>query len=926
MSREAPLSPTACRGAEDASHLAIEENFTAPPDLKVKNSSMPPLGTAKDDADNRYSNAADEVEDGMLWNEQSVTSRETVWGSPCVLEGAVGVGCSEFSRGHSSSESVKRERESIQLNKKNLYQMEKDLSDGKATLHPELLDDDTFCVKRRRSRGKHVGIASVASEVEEGARGCFVTSDVEQSSPHLKFNKSKNKFFDISVCSVESVCGSDVWPDILSRKNLDRFASQLSMGVKELTPEVLLSNNIQKLHGNSTTATNDGRASICAEVGSEMRDDMRSQDDATAKTLDAAREQSQYGGASECSSRQTLLDGALQFKRENNDDPLRPIASKTRELNGDVVTELSSTMFPDSKTSVSMMVGPRSPCSRLDDMPREDTMSDGSSKAERCGDNVPKESNTEVIQELRQSIANNVQATQELKSGQDKVIAEMNGSQCGSRSHLVDLTKQPGSSKKQTSGLQTVLDANLGELKTQVLQREGEWPQLVFSELKTLKQKLEYELQELKAHYEAEMGTLRQHVTECVGHVKQLASELIIKLNWLQRPEFTADKFETFPPGDPLPEGEKIHLVVDIQCSTENREVLLPISVNATVGMCKCEILRRIYRQGLIGNDVCYSNVILLQDTRTLYEEDILGDVLVSGLPNTGALQKLVKLTLRSTHQNQVRSPRPTEGEIRVPTRSSTAPQNAASSNSFLPAASLATNGADTQAAVTIREGTSYSHQTISATRQLAPMALTKSEDRRILCVESVDEISESESLYRRLLIELERSEREALVREEKAHCVVVVKEGLTRIRISLLDRATYTSVEVHRCVACSALEKLDAALAPGATLEEMNLASNTAQAALQSISFTPGEDSRVAAMQEVMRRAQDGKQRTVEGIKELCDKITHRLRIPSNMLKRAESLTQDAQRALILAPSLTQKELDEVHESLADFYDAVCH
>ncbi|ESL11827.1 hypothetical protein TRSC58_00414 [Trypanosoma rangeli SC58] len=926
MSRDASLSSTACRGAEDPSHVAVEEKSTAPSDLNVKNSSMLLLGTAKDDADNRYSSAADEVENGMLWNEQSVTSREALWGSPCMPEGVAGVGCSEFSRGYSSPGSVKGERESVKLNNQIISQMEKDFSDGKATLHPELLDDNPFCVRRGKSRGKHLGIASVVSEAEEGARGGFVMSNVEQSSPHVKSNQSKKNFFDTSVWSVESVCGSDVLPNILSRRNLDRFASQLSMGVKELTPEMLLGNSIQVLHGNSTTATNDGQASICVEVGSEMRDDMRSQNDATTKTLDAAREQSQYGWASECSSRQTLLDGALQFKREGNDNLLQRTTSKARALNGDGIAELSSTMFQDSKTSVSIMVGPRSPCSRLDDMPHGDTMSDGSSKAERRGDNVSIESNTEVVQEWRQVMAKNVRATQELKLGQDTVIADMNGLQSGLRSHLVDLTKQLDSSKNQTSGLQTVLNVNLGELKTQVLQTEAEWPQLVFSELQTLKQKLEYEVQGLKAHYEAQMGTLLQQVTGHVGHIEQLVSEVLTKLNGLQQPEFTTDKFEIFPPGDPLPEGEKVHLVVDIQCSTENHEVLLPISINATVGMCKCELLRRIHRQGLIGSDVSYSNVILLQDTRTLYEDDVLGDVLVRGLPNTGALRELVKLTLRTTHQKQVRSPHPIEGEIRTPTMSSTAPQNAASSNSFLPAVSLATKGADTQAAGTIREGTSYLHQPISPTRHLAPMASTKSEDLGGLCVESVDEISENESLYRRVLSELERSEREALVREEKLHCAVVVKEGLTRIRISLLDRATYSSVEVHRCVACSALEKLDAALAPGATLEEMNLASNTAQTALQSISSTPGEDSRVAAMQEVMRGAQDEKQRTIEGIKELCDKITHRLRIPSNMLKRAESLTQTAQRALILAPSLTQKEMDEVHESLEDFHAAACH
>ncbi|RNF11227.1 uncharacterized protein Tco025E_06833 [Trypanosoma conorhini] len=247
MSREAPPPPTICRAAEDVSPAAVEADSAAALDLRRTNGSTLPLRTSMDDADDTCSATSEEVEDGLLETEQSVASREAVWGSPCIPKNEMGAGHSGFPREDSSSCSVNGERETMQLNKQNLSRMEKELSDGKAALHPELLDDDAFGVKRPTSKERHVSVVSVASEEEEGARGSLITSDVEQFSPYMKPNKSRKSLFDNSVCSIESVCGSVAAPDILSRKNLDRFASQLSAGVRELKPEMLLGDALQEL-------------------------------------------------------------------------------------------------------------------------------------------------------------------------------------------------------------------------------------------------------------------------------------------------------------------------------------------------------------------------------------------------------------------------------------------------------------------------------------------------------------------------------------------------------------------------------------------------------------------------------------------------------------------------------------------------------
>ncbi|RNC37074.1 hypothetical protein TcCL_NonESM13775, partial [Trypanosoma cruzi] len=186
-------------------------------------------------------------------------------------------------------------------------------------------------------------------------------------------------------------------------------------------------------------------------------------------------------------------------------------------------------------------------------------------------------------------------------------------------------------------------------------------------------------------------------------------------------------------------------------------------------------------------------------------------------------------------------------------------------------------------------------------------------------------ELSQNESLYRRLIWELERSELEELRKDEKLQRVAVAKEGLKRVRLTLLDRVTYSTVEGHRHVARSALENLDTLLVPGATVEEICMATKMAQKAVKSIGNTHGEEKRVAEMQEAMRAEQERKQRTIEEIKELCDEVTHRLRIPANLLKRAESVAHEAQRAITLAPNMTLKELEEVHQSLVNFRAAVC-
>ncbi|EKF33538.1 hypothetical protein MOQ_002594 [Trypanosoma cruzi marinkellei] len=922
MDRESSPPSTADRDAEVVSHTTSREELAAP--LRITKSNAELLGSVNDDGSKNCSN--EETENGLCRNGESLMSKETLWGSPYRQKSDFSLSCGTSLRDGTLYKTFQGVPEPMQLNEENLSQMKKEIAEGKVILQPEFIDSDPYQIKRMTAEERNVSVISVGSETEDATGYSILKSDVEEASTFLKPDMSKRSYTSASRWSVESVGGSSVVPDFLSRSNLDRFSSQLRMGVKELRPEILLGDTMQDMLGVSNLTKGGTQTSLCVEVESETRDDYICPFEET-KNYELMQRHSRDGRAGEHSGFQTSLDETPQMRGAAH-EVTPPPAPGLRPNKDDTSTEFSFSAFPDHRTSGSLRVWPPSPntCSEENWFLPPDYKSNVSSKFEMRG-KVSNESNARAVHEMRQNIERALQEIKELKARQVKLSADMSILQQFPRSHAA---KQPHSLEGQAPELQEVQGSNLGEEETQLVRTEAEWAPSTFTELRTLWRKLEDDLQGLRAQHEGQMSHFIWQVTDRFGQINQLVSYALTKLDALQQQqhqqEDQIDKMEVAPPVDAIPDGEKVHLMVDVQCCTiEHCEVLLPISVKATVGMCKRELLRRLHRQGLVDKNISYADVILLRDTLTLYEEDVLGDVLVPALQNIGASRELVKLTLRTIFPKSVHSLCPKNDEKCARTTSPKAQHDGIPSAEAFFADPMATSGRDARAAMMTLERHSPLQQNPATVRHLTPADNLQFEDFGVLRGEAADELSQNELLYRRLIWELERSELEELRNDEKMQRVAVAKEGIKRIRLMLLDRATHSTVEGHRHVARSALENLDTLLVPGATVEEICKAAKMAQKAVKSIGSTHGEDERVAEMQEAMRAEQDRKQRTIEEIKELCDEVTHRLRIPANLLKRAESLAHDAQRAIILAPNMTQKELEEVHQSLVNFRAEVC-
>ncbi|EKF98141.1 hypothetical protein TCSYLVIO_010962 [Trypanosoma cruzi] len=924
MDRESSSHFTDDRDAESVPRITSREELAAP--LSITRSNAELLGNLDDDDGSKnYSN--EKAENGLFRNEESLMSRETLWGSPCRPKSDFSLSCGASLRDGALSKAFQGEQVPMQLNEENLCQMKREMAEGKVILQPELIDVDPYQIKRRAAKEKNVSVISVASEAEDATGSSIVNSDVEGAPVFLKTDMSKRSCPSTSLWSVESVCGNSVVPDILSRSNLDRFSTQLLMGVKELRPEMLLGDTMQDLLGVSDLTKSGGQESLCVEGESETRDDYIYPFEAT-KTYEVMQGHGRDERASERSGFRKSVDEATQTRGAAHEGTA-PRAPGTGPNNNDASTEFSFSAFPDHRASGSLMVWPPSPntCSEEHHFLSGYKKPTAPSKIERYGD-VSNESNARAIHEMRQIIERALQEINELKTRQVKLSADMTILQRCLRSHFANEVKQPHSLERQAPELHEVQESDLGKEETQLVRTEAECTPLTFTELQTLWQKLEDVLQGLRAHHEGQMSHFIRQVIDRFGQINQIVSYTLTKLDALQQQQQGDhhDKMEVALPVDLISDGEKVYLMVDVQCcTTEHCEVLLPISVKATVGMCKRELLRRLHRQGLVDNNISYADVILLRDTLTLYEEDVLGDVLVPALQNIGSSMKMVKLTLRTIFPKSVHGFSPTNEEKCARTTSPTAQHNGIPSVGAFLADPVATSGRDARAAMTTLERQPPLQQYAATVRHLTPADNLRFEDLGVLRGGAADEISQNESLYRRLIWELERSELEELRKDEKLQRVAVAKEGLKRVRLTLLDRVTYSTVEGHRHVARGALENLDTLLVPGATVEEICMATKMAQKAVKSIGNTHGEDKRVAEMQEAMRAEQERKQRMIEEIKELCDEVTHRLRIPANLLKRAESVAHEAQRAITLAPNMTLKELEEVHQSLVNFRAAVC-
>jgi hypothetical protein len=345
---------------------------------------------------------------------------------------------------------------------------------------------------------------------------------------------------------------------------------------------------------------------------------------------------------------------------------------------------------------------------------------------------------------------------------------------------------------------------------------------------------------------------------------------------------------EILPPGPDIPDGPKIRLVVTFSAGGKQpTDVMVPISINATIGMVKREIIRRLSRQNLVGDAVTYSNSILSLDGVVLFEDDTLDDVGITA--NERMTLGLVGGSSPSAGNGSV--PQAQLSPKLVPPPSIKAPERPPSAGS--------------------------------------PPVAPSDSDRVVrsffLDASTAASLAEHESLDRRLMIEMARMELEPMAQQERLERVAIVKAQVNKLRVTLLDRATYSHVEAHRAMARSALEKLnDSTARPTVSVDDLRGAQKLAEATLASISSTTGERDRVDAMNEAIRAESGKKTRLLQEIKDLIFEIRHRLRIPADLLTKAEKVIDEGERAIILAPSMTSKELDEIHLLMVDFASAL--
>lgn len=848
------------------------------------------LGASRNGEDDAENTGEDEVGNVNYYSE---ISRETLCGSPYLSR------VDTFGDGDGASKSEafwasnRPELEIRQLNAESLAQMEKNMANGDFSLHAELLCDNPTLYGRLPRERRTVSVVTVPPDTDgETADSSLIKLDSRSSFAPLLHGKMTETSSGTLFCSVDSVCGSSAAPNTLNRRNLDRIAYQLRFGTSTLKPEMLHGECICDFDRTSGVPTNDEDTSVWVEGGSEWVDEFRSQCDTTG----GASNEAQKCAISECccdeaSGNSILPKGSLDPRRESAKEIKLHIA------HGGPYGGL----MPERKISRSMAVEVGSLASPVggSQMPDGGLMFSGFLVKEKYEDSMGKES-------LHGSCHRPVQLVQvmggrERENGlgrSDSVSEEVPHLQQGLPIQVSDLRRQLRSTKAKVAELRATLRANTRTIETHVAELNRDLSATLASEVNAFKWKLMEEMRDLWDYMKNQMGVAPQTMKSQTGVMDDRT--------------FQED---TIFPAEKLPDGQKTRLIVDIHLSSERREVLLPISVNATVGMCKRELLRRLRQQGLIDGEVCDSDVYLLRDTLTLYEGDVLADVLAPIFQESGASVNSARLSLHATQPKRTHSL--LQGSVKMlantlvstPSRPTTCGDNTDG------------NGEENlQSATSLLEALLRRRGDTNLMSFSASGTLLKQEGLGGVGVESVDEVQSNEVLHRRLVFELERMARGELLRSERGCRTALVKDTLNSSRLLLLDRATHASTETDRRAARSALQALEGALLPGTSVEEMRLANNAAQSVIESIAPANGENERVALMWDALHAEQERRRQTVEEIRELAFDVAHTLRIPPTLLGRAESLAQDAERAAVMSPGVAQEELDAVRNALVEF------
>jgi hypothetical protein len=413
------------------------------------------------------------------------------------------------------------------------------------------------------------------------------------------------------------------------------------------------------------------------------------------------------------------------------------------------------------------------------------------------------------------------------------------------------------------------------------------------------------------------VAALDDRTTTAVADINSELSSLKNSVEQLEQRLVHAMRMEVLPPADPMPsEGTKMRLVIAVDCpgsSSASKTVLVPVTDAATVGMLKREVLRRAVQQSIVPVHMqalfVFSKTVVILDGITLFEEDTLADVGIAANDKL-VIQSSDPQLLSSAHDvNSVKSlcaPPPLMSSIAFDTTVS----------------ALSVSGGAAELLSPVQQQSPTPARAAAAPPVSLPVEHISDVVAIFLDAESAEKLSEQESLERRLNTELVRMELEPLKREEENKRVTILKAAADKVRITLLDRATYSHVDYERRVARGALEKINEAIGTGATSAGIAAATLSAKAVLAGLSNNVGEEDRISAMEAAAKTERGRKERILEDLKDLIFTVRHRMRIPPEFYGTAEHLLFAADRAILLAPSSTVKDVDDVHKEFSEFVD----
>lgn len=404
------------------------------------------------------------------------------------------------------------------------------------------------------------------------------------------------------------------------------------------------------------------------------------------------------------------------------------------------------------------------------------------------------------------------------------------------------------------------------------------------------------------------------HATAAFADVNSGLSNVKNSVEQLEQRLALAMQMEIIPPAGPLPtEGTKMRLVITVECpgsTSASKTVLVPVTDAATVGMLKREVLRRAVQQSIVPAQMqtlfVFSKTVVILDGITLFEEDTLADVGIAGNDKL-VIQSSDPQLLSALDSNKHSPPPPLMSSIAFDTTVSALSVSAAGVELLSPV----------QQSPTLASASATAPAPIPKERVVEVVAI-------FLDAETAAKLSEQESLERRLNTELARMELEPLKREEESKRITILKAAADKVRITLLDRATYSHVDYERRVARGALEKINESIGTGATSAGIIAATLSAKTVLAGLSTNLGEDDRVSAMEAAAKTERGRKERLMEDLKDLIFTVRHRMRIPPEFYGAAEHLLFAADRAILLAPTSTVKDIDDVHKEFSEFVDKI--